>query len=459
MDLTAWQEAQEAVLGALILEPEKLAGKIFHRAKAQYFRDSALRHLFEAAQKLWETNRPIDPVTLASEAGAKDYSDTVKTCMIRTPTTANTDAYLDILVSSARLSTLQSKALEIAGAETEQAALDAYDALGELLRQTEQVEDLSLGELIRDYLDRMQSTEKPDYLSWGIDVLDQTLNTAPGTFAVLAADSSVGKTALALQFAYHMAEAGKRVGFFSIETGKESLADRLMAERQVAGIRLPVTKARALTEYDYQRAVDAGIRSDGIQLRIIRRCESVRQIRARTIMHRFDVSFIDYVQLIDEQGGSRPEIVTTISMKLHRMAQQLGVTVVALSQITPVTKGSKAAPTKDDLRESRQLKHDADLILILSPSQDDSDPANTRILDVAKNKDGRCPSLKLQFEPEYMTFSHVVPVSQYRAQGQQAKNEQRKRAAAKRKAEQAAEASGSDTIAPLPEDEDEDIPF
>lgn len=458
MDLTAWQEAQEAVLGALILEPEKLAGKIFHRARAQYFRDSALRHLFEAALKLWETNRPIDPVTLASEAGAKDYSETVKTCMIRTPTTANTDAYLDILVSSARLSTLQSKALEIAGAETEQAALDAYDALGELLRQTEQVEDLSLGELIRDYLDRMQSTEKPDYLSWGIDVLDQTLNTAPGTFAVLAADSSVGKTALALQFAYHMAEAGKRVGFFSIETGKESLADRLMAERQVAGIRLPVTKARALTEYDYQRAVDAGIRSDGIQLRIIRRCESVRQIRARTIMHRFDVIFIDYVQLIDEQGGSRPEIVTTISMKLHRMAQQLGVTVVALSQITPVTKGSKAAPTKDDLRESRQLKHDADLILILSPSQNDADPANTRILDVAKNKDGRCPSLKLQFEPEFMTFSHVVPVDAMRSAGKAAKQQAAARSAKKRKAE-TAEASGSDTIAPLPEDEDEDIPF
>ena len=458
MDLTTWQEAQEAVLGALILEPERLAGKIFHRAKAGYFRDSALRHLFEAAQKLWEENRPIDPVTLAAEAGAKDYTETVKACMIRTPTTANTDAYLDLLVSSARLSTLQSKALEIAGAKTEQEALDAYDALGELLRQTEQVEDLSLTELIHDYLDRMESSEKPDYLSWGIDKLDQTLNTAPGTFAVLAADSSVGKTALALQFAYHMAEAGKRVGFFSIETGKESLTDRLMAERQVAGIRLPVTKTKQLTDFDFQRAVEAGEKSRDVPLRIIRRCESVRQIRARTIMHRFDVIFIDYVQLIDEQGGSRPEIVTNISMKLHRMAQQLGVTVVALSQITPVAKGTKQAPTKDDLRESRQLKHDADLILILSPSTDKDDPPDTRILDVAKNKDGRCPSLKLQFEPEYMTFSHLMPVSAYQAEGQQAKNEQRKRAAAKRK-EETAEASGSDTSTELPEDEDEDIPF
>ena len=455
MDLTAWREAQEAVLGALILEPEKLAGKIFHRARAQFFRDSELRHLFEAAQHLWEENRPIDPVTLATEAGAQDYAQTVRDCMVRVPTTANTDAYLDILVSSARLSTLQTKALEIAGAKTEQEALDAFDALGELLRQTEQVEDLSLTELIHDYIDRMESPEQPDYLSWGIDRLDQTLNTAPGTFAVLAADSSVGKTALALQFAYHMAETGKRVGFFSIETGKESLADRLMAERQVAGIRLPVTKAKQLTEYDYKRAIEAGEKSRDVPLRIIRRCESVRQIRARTIMHRFDVIFVDYVQLIDEQGGSRPEIVTTISMKLHRMAQQLGVTVVALSQITPVAKGSKAAPTKDDLRESRQLKHDADLILILSPSQDEGDPANTRILDVAKNKDGRCPSLKLQFEPEYMTFSHVA-VSEYRAQGQQVKNEQRARAAKKRK-DEAATVSGSDTFQEL--EDEEDIPF
>lgn len=452
MDLTAWQEAQEAVLGALILEPERLAGKIFHRAKASYFRDSDLRHLFEAAQRLWEENRPIDPVTLAAEAGASDYSQTVKDCMIRVPTTANTDAYLDQLVTSARLAVLQSKALEIAGAKTEADALDAFDQLGELLRQTEQVEDLSLTELIHDYLDRMESSEKPDYLSWGLDKLDQTLNTAPGTFAVLAADSSVGKTALALQFAYHIAETGKRVGFFSIETGKESLADRLMAERQVAGIRLPATKAKQLTEYDFQRAVEAGEKSQGIPLRIIRRCESVRQIRARTIMHRFDVIFIDYVQLIDEQGGSRPEIVTNISMKLHRMAQQLGVTVVALSQITPVAKGSKAAPTKDDLRESRQLKHDADLILILSPSQDEGDGPNTRILDVAKNKDGRCPSLKLQFEPEFMTFSHLMPTDALRSEGKAAKQQAAARNAKKRKAEKAEQ---FDEL----EDEDEDIPF
>lgn len=456
MDLTAWREAQEAVLGALILEPEKLSGKIFQRAKAQYFRDAALRHLFEAARRLWEDNRPIDPVTLAAEAGAQEYSQLVRDCMIRVPTTANTDAYLDQLVSSARLSALQTQALEISQAKTEAEALDAFDALGELLRQTEPVEDLSLGELIRDYLDRMNSQEKPDYLSWGIDVLDQTLNTAPGTFAVLAADSSVGKTALALQFAYHMAECGKRVGFFSIETGKESLADRLMAERQVAGIRLPVTKAKKLTEVDYQHAVEAGMRSDGIQMRIIRRCESVRQIRARTIMHRFDVIFIDYVQLIDEQGGSRPEIVTNISMKLHRMAQQLGVTVVALSQITPAAKGSKAPPTKDDLRESRQLKHDADLILILSPSQDDADPANTRILDVAKNKDGRCPSLKLRFEPEFMTFSHLVPTDAMRSAGRAAKQQTAARAAKKRKAEEAGDGAAAFEE---PDGEDEDLPF
>ena len=115
----------------------------------------------------------------------------------------------------------------------------------------------------------------------------------------------------------------------------------------------------------------------------------LQAIRARTLMRKFDVIFIDYVQLIDAPGQERWDIVTGISMSLHRMAQQLGVTVVGLSQITPAQKGGKQAPTKDDLRESRQLKQDADFILLLYPDTDEEAPPNTRILEIAKNKDGR----------------------------------------------------------------------
>ena len=158
-------------------------------------------------------------------------------------------------------------------------------------------------------------------------------------------------------------------------------------------------------------------------------------------------------------------MVTGISMSLHRMAQQLGVTVVGLSQITPAAKGAKQAPTKDDLRESRQLKQDADVIMILSPSNDEEDPENTRILDVAKNKDGRCGKIKLRFEPQYMTFTELITLSGLRSEGQAIKNQrisEGKKQLRKDRAQDAAPVAGQDSGEPpkLEElDDEEEIPF
>ena len=177
-------------------------------------------------------------------------------------------------------------------------------------------------------------------------------------------------------------------------------------------------------------------------------------------MRKFDVIFIDYVQLIDAPGQERWDIVTGISMSLHRMAQQLGVTVVGLSQITPAQKGGKQAPTKDDLRESRQLKQDADVIMILSPSTDDDDPENTRVLDVAKNKDGRCGKIKLRFEPQHMTFTELITLSGMRAEGQAIKNQ---RISEGKKAIRKDNAKAAQTAQPPKleelDDDEEEIPF
>jgi hypothetical protein len=95
--------------------------------------------------------------------------------------------------------------------------------------------------------------------------------------------------------------------------------------------------------------------------------------------------------------------------------------VVGLSQITPPSKDQKRAPSKDDLRESRQLKHDADVILIMSISTEGA--GVFRELQVAKNKDGRCGKIKLRFEPQYMTFTELITLSGLRAEGQAIKNQ------------------------------------
>ena len=426
MDLNLWQDAQRAVIGSLLIDPDKVAGLVFSQARAEHFSDPALRHVFEAAREIWQQQKPVDAVTVAAAAGG-DYRDLIADAMRSTPTAANVESYLALNRDAAKLRAIQTAAMEIAGASDLAQAAAAYEALGGRLRDLDEFEDLSLAELIGRYCARMEDRTPPDWLKFGIPELDQLLNVGRGKFVILAADSSVGKTALALQFAYHLAETGKKVGFFSLETDADTLTERLLAEVQTAAVNLPRSKQKALSDQDWRAVTDVAIRKAAQRIRVLNRFRTVEQIRGRTIMRGFDVIFVDYVQLLEAEGRERWDIVTNISIGLHRMAQELGVTVIGLSQITPASKDRKTAPTKDDLRESRQLKHDADVILIMSISPEGS--GTFRELHVAKNKDGPCGRMLLDFEPEHMSFSYRPPAEAgsgvgkaLRAEGRKVKN-------------------------------------
>ena len=413
--MTAWEEAQRAVIGSLLIDPEHVAGLIFATARRELFGHAGYRHVFDAAAGIWADRRPVDPVTIAAAAG-DEYVGLLRDAMELTPTAANVEIYLGILRKEARLHALQSAAGQILAAKSEAEAAAIWDKMSQTLLGAEQVRRRSFTDCISDYLDRMNDPEPPDYLSFGISQLDKQLNVSRGKFVILAADSSVGKTALALQFAHHMARSGKRVGFFSLETDSDTLTDRLMAETQVAGISLPRSKARALSRVDYDRAVQAGDQSQKMHFDLIDRVSKLEEIRMTTVAVGYDVIFVDYLQIIDAPGDKRWDIVTGISIYLHRMAQALGVTIIALSQITPPDKTGGRAPTMDDLRESRQLKHDADVILILTP--DDVVPGCRR-LTIAKNKDGkRNLRLLLAFDPEHLTFSYHKRVQPSAVPGQ-----------------------------------------
>ena len=406
MDLNAWADAQRAVVGSLLIDPRNTAGIVFGQARDEQFGDPVWKHIFEAARDLWQERKPVDAVTVAAAAGDA-YRGKIVEAMETTPTAANVEAYLDLMRDAAKLSAIQTAAMAITGSQDLGAAAEAYETLGGRLRDLDQYEDRTLQELIGAYCARMEDKTPPRYLPFGIPQLDELLNVSRGKFVILAADSSVGKTALALQFAWHMAAEGWKVGFFSLETDADTLTDRILAEKQTAAIRLPKTKRKALNDHDWRQAGGAAMTDAAKNLRILTKFRTVEQIRGRVLMRGIEVVFVDYVQLLDAPGRERWDIVTNISIGLHRMAQELGVTVIGLSQITPPSKDRKTAPTKDDLRESRQLKHDADVILIMSISSEGS--GMFRELQVAKNKDGPLGRLLLDFEPEHMSFSYRAP--------------------------------------------------
>ena len=455
--LSSWEQAQYSVIGSLLRAPDEWAGEIFQSATPAMFGNKALRHVFEAAREIWSAGTPVDPVTLGAKAG-KEYSQTIVDCVNMTPTAVNCGAYLKILQEQARLNPMQVEALSISTAETVEDATESYEKIGKLLAATEDIEDFSLTEMIGMYLDRMNDPTPPDYLHFGMDRLDSALAVTPGMFLIIGADSSTGKTALALQFAVHIAKSGKRVGFFSLETPQEPLQNRILSQHQVAGIPVPSSQQKKLTDEDYTRAAQAGILSQDIPLRVIRKANTLERIRARTLQRRFEVIFVDYVQLIDVQGKERFDVVTRISMGLHRMAQELGIVIVGLSQVTPPEKGKKVKLTVDDLRESRQLKQDADIVLLMTKATGKDDPPEARILEVAKNKDGRRPKLRLNFDPTHMTFTPLITMDDIRSDGRLVRQQQEMQRKAQEKTDPVPADVKPGEMAELSE-ELEDIPF
>lgn len=462
---TRWYSAQRAILGCLLVYPEETCAETFHKLRPEDFGDPSLRTVFSAARDLWLQQRPVDPVTVQASLGS-EYDTLLKDLIVMTATSTSWETYVSIIREQARLTRIQALALRI----TQEQNLEACGALlseaAAQLAEGNRQRAKTYTELISDYLDRQGDPNPPQYLDWGIEALNRQLTISPGRFVVLGADSSVGKTALALQLGINIARTGKRVGFFSYETSHADAADRILAN--TADVAMVRTKRKTLNAKDFIAVMEEGQKSAEIPFTLEESADcTVDDLRALTLAGRYEVIFIDYVQLIPSNQTERWQAVTEVSMALHRMAQTLGVTVIALSQVTPPEKSkgkTKRRPIgREDLRESRQLLHDAEAILILD-LVDPDDFQGLRSLRIAKNKDGALGYIQLEFDPYHMRFSYVPPYEDEDQQKTRERNEKmdRNREARKEKARRKADAEAEAAAQPLvdlAEQEGGELPF
>lgn len=407
MELIHYYDAQVSVLGSLMIEPDKLAGKIFHSIRAEDFSEAPIRNVFRAAREIFLAGTPLDAVTVCDRAGS-GYASLIRQVMDATPTTANIDEYIRIVQDGARLRLLRDLAGKMTDAMSWADGRRLLEQANRLLSDRPNRRASSYTELISRYLDRQNDKTPPYKLDWGIQALTRNLFPSPGWFVILGADSSVGKTALALQMALAMAKDGTKVGFFSFETDRDRVTNRLLANAAEVGMGRSVRKT--LTDADFRRVSNEGIRSERVPLWVIESAGyTVDDLRAEVLSSRYEVIFIDYVQLIPEgRSDNRVQTVTAASMALHAMAQELGVVVVGLSQVTLPEKnprtGKRPMVHKENLRESSQLCKDADVIMMM----DLEDPLNAsgrRVLTLEKNKDDALAKVYLSFDPEHMRFS------------------------------------------------------
>lgn len=241
----------------------------------------------------------------------------------------------------------------------------------------------------------------PQYLPWGIYFLDSGLTAESGDYIVLGGYPSDGKTALALSMAYYQAGT-LRVGFFSLETKPSKLFNRVFSSAaQVSGTRI---KRRNLTDDDFGRLESKAEELRSRDLFMIRSSSmTVEDIAAYTRAKRFDVIYVDYLTLIQAPGRTEFDQATYISKALHRLAQDTGVTVIALSQLSRPENGKVKPPTLASLRSSGQIEQDADIVMFVY-REEPGILRSRRILAVAKNKEGETGRVPLLFNGETQTF-------------------------------------------------------
>lgn len=401
---------EAGVIGSILIDPERCVPLIMDKITAQDFGDPSLRHIWEAIWSLYTELQPIDAVTVAARCGAA-YEPRLAEIIRDTPTSWNAETYTEMLQEGSRLRRLRDAAGQILYAQDLKTALAAVGELNGMVLGFPGRRAATWAEMLQGYLDRQSDKHPPEFLRWGFEQIDDIAPLRTGRFAVIGADSSVGKTAFAMQAAYYIAaHQGKRVAFYSYETSIEDSADRIVANS--VNVALPRSKHKTLTATDYAAVMAEGDKAGKIPLEVVETAGyTTDQLRAEIVAHRVEVAFIDYVQLIPGDEDNRWETVTRTSMELHVMAQQLGCTIVALSQVTlPQGKQGGKRPTidKHSLRESRQLTNDADLILLLDLADPDF-PTGPRVLKVAKNKDGPLGAMYLSFDAEHMRFKPGLP--------------------------------------------------
>lgn len=397
-----WLQAQHSVLGAALID-EKAAVRILSETEESDYSGSC-RTVFTAMRELFLQGKPLDPVSVGAYLGA-DYRSFLMQLMEVCPTAANTDHYIQLCREQAKVLSVQEIAQQLTQAETPEQVRQLLEQANGCMVSRQKWKSATMSDALRSFMDGYN--QKPDFLKWPFPGFSDHLRVKPGRFIIVGAEPSVGKTAFALQCAWHWAR-GKKVGFFSLETDKETLTERLISH--LLTIPLKNLQERRLSDAEWDKVCGAAGEITASQLEFVPASGmTTADIRAKILESGYQIIVVDYLQLMRSRGGSRFEQVTNISLDLHTIAQSLGVTVVALSQLS--RSSDDHTPKNSDLRESGQLEQDADVIIMMKLEKQ-SAPAGPRKVFITKNKEGELFMSLLAFDGKHQTFSKLQQTHQ-----------------------------------------------
>ena len=413
-------EAEQAVLGGLMIDPDAFARLSEVPLQAGHFFDERHRAIWIAIAGLQARREPVDMVTvhLALKGAAKDdqcggraYLNALCESIASARSIATYARIVLDKASQRELCAATAEAQQIAhGAGTAAEKIDAAAAvIGAVQRPSANAGPRSIAELVADRIDHWQAladgTTEPG-IATGLPMLDRALagGLKPGRVIVVAARPSVGKTSLATQVVLNVGVAHPCL-FLSQEMTAGELIDRAVSN--IGRVRLEAIATGQMHDEDAGRlaeGADAASRlrvfiDDTPALSLLDIRAKARRVQQR---HGLAVLVLDYLQLskpADAKAQNRHHQIEAISRGLKELAKELGITVIALSQVSrQSTARADGEPTLADLKESGAIEEDADTVILLHPRDKLGDGTMLVAAILAKNRQGRRGRIAFSFD-------------------------------------------------------------
>jgi replicative DNA helicase len=426
-------EAEASLLGAVLIDPDAIV-KVADIINPADFYDERHQRIYEAVQHLYEKHSPVDVLTLSDQLKAAGHLEMVGGSSYLTeltnfvPTAAHVQQYAEIAAEKALRRRLIQASQDITGLGYDEAQgireliEVAESKLFDVSQQHVKQDIASLENILTESFDRLDELHKDKGRIRGVptgfkDVDDKLAGFQRSDLIILAARPSMGKTALALNFAHNVALKGELpVLIFSLEMSKEQLVDRMLAME--SGVDAWALRTGNLTDADFEKIGQAMGSLSEAQIYIddspgITVSDLRTKARREAHQHPLGLIIVDYLQLMS--GGSkfggdfnRVQEISEISRGLKGIARELNLPVLALSQLSrSVENRSPQIPQLADLRESGSIEQDADVVAFIYREDyynPETDRKNITDLLIKKHRNGPTGGIELYFEREKQRF-------------------------------------------------------
>ncbi len=423
-------DAEQSVLGSMILDKEAINTAIEHLHPNDFYKD-ANKEIFIAIKELFDRGDPVDLVTLSEELNKKSLLENsggvsyLADLSSSIAITSNIEYYCNIVEEKSILRRLIKSCDEIMFKsykdEEEVNAIieDAEQKIFDITQGRHREGFSPIKDVLLTSFERIEEVAKNKGqltgLTTGFTDLDNKLaGLQKSDLVLLAARPSMGKTALGLNMAVNAAIKGKgKIAVFSLEMSKEQLVQRMMSSVSHVGLQNIISGN--LDEDQWLRLIEGMSPLSKAEIFIddtasISLTEMKAKCRRLKIEQGLDLIVIDYIQLMEGEGRAenRQQEISGISRGLKALAKEINCPILALAQLSRAPElRADHRPILSDLRESGAIEQDADVVLFLYRDDyyhDDSEKQNIGEVIIAKHRNGPTGTVELVFKGEFTKF-------------------------------------------------------